>query len=66
MYEELKKLFGTDTPSVRLFKIKLKELSEEEQTFYYQAALHAAFLIGGSCPIVTVSLLLICLLITGK
>lgn len=43
MYEELKKLFGTDTPSVRLFKIKLKEFSEEEQTFYHQAALHAVF-----------------------
>lgn len=43
MYKELKELFGTDTPSVRLFKIKLKELSKEEQTFYHQAALRAAF-----------------------
>lgn len=43
MYKELKELFGTDTPSVRLFKIKLKKLSKEEQTFYHRAALQAAF-----------------------
>lgn len=43
MYKDLKNLFGEDTPTVRLFVSKLKNLSEEEQHFYYRAALSAAF-----------------------
>lgn len=43
MYNELKKLFGDETPSVKLFKIRLKKLSEEEQLFYRKVALSAAF-----------------------
>ena len=43
MYEDLKKLFGDETPSAKLFKTKLRKLSEEEQTFYRKAALEAAF-----------------------
>lgn len=43
MYDDLKKLFGEETPSVALFKTKLDELSEEEQIFYRKAALSAAF-----------------------
>lgn len=43
MYDDLKKLFGEETPSVKLFKSKLNQLSEEEQTFYRKAALSAAF-----------------------
>lgn len=43
MYEDLKKLFGDETPSVSLFKRKLKKLCKEEQAFYRKAALSAAF-----------------------
>lgn len=50
MYEDLKKLFGSKTPSVRQFKAKLKKLSEEEQCFYRKAALEAAFLDWENMP----------------
>lgn len=50
MYSELKELFGEETPSVKLFKAKLKELSEDKQTFYYEAALRAAFFDWGNLP----------------
>lgn len=50
MYEDLKKLFGTKTPSAKQFKAKLKMLSEEEQCFYRKAALEAAFLDWENMP----------------
>lgn len=51
MYEDLKKLFGADeTPSASLFITKLKRLSKEEQTFYHEAALRAAFFDWDTLP----------------
>lgn len=43
MYQDLKKLFGSEVPSVRKFVEKLSKLSAEEQEFYYMAAYHTAF-----------------------
>lgn len=50
MYKNLKELFGTESPTVRLFKAKLEKLSEEEQTFYRRAAVSAAFLDWENLP----------------
>lgn len=43
MYKDLKALFGTEVPSVRKFKQKLKDLPPEEQHTWRISAYHAAF-----------------------
>ena len=43
MYTKLKELFGTKTPSVRMFKSLLKNLPESEQLIYKKAAVSTAF-----------------------
>ena len=43
MYTKLKELFGTKTPSVRMFKSLLGNLPESEQLIYKKAAVDTAF-----------------------
>lgn len=43
MYNKLKELFGTEVPSVKMFKLLLRGLLGEEQEVYRKAAVSAAF-----------------------
>lgn len=43
MYKDLKRLFGSETPSVHRFEAKLSRLTKEERVFYYRAAYETAF-----------------------
>ncbi|MFV0582626.1 MAG: hypothetical protein ACK5N4_11335 [Parabacteroides gordonii] len=50
MYNKLKELFGTEVPSVTMFKSLLENLPESEQEVYKKAAVSAAFCDWAAMP----------------